>query len=183
MARRPKSARNERAAARRARRRERAAERAATRSAVPEGAPARPRLRLDDAERQAREVGHFATSGDRPFVIGLVVLVLMALLTLSGPLQSFLDGRARVDTLSVQEAALAEENARLQQRVDELSDPDTIEQLAREQQGLVRPGEEAFVIVPPSPERPLIDTEPSSADDEGVPWWRRAWRALFGGDE
>lgn len=178
MARRRRSARNERAAARRARRRERAEERQAARVGTE-----RPRVTFEDAERQAREVSAFATSGDRPFLIGLGVLLLMALLTLSGPLQNFLDGRARVDNLTTQADALADENARLEQRAEDLEDPDTIEMLAREQQGLVRPGEEAYVIVPPAPDRPLIDAEPQESAEESVPWWRRAWRAVFGGGD
>jgi cell division protein FtsB len=44
------------------------------------------------------------------------------------------------------------ENAELEQKRDALYSPEKIEQLARENYGFVRPGEEAFAVPPPAPE-------------------------------
>ena len=41
-------------------------------------------------------------------------------------------------------------NASLSRRIQRLNDPDYIEQQARSQIGLVRPGETQFVVMPPS---------------------------------
>ena len=44
------------------------------------------------------------------------------------------------------------ENAELEQKRDALYSPEKIEQLARQNYGFVRPGEEAFAVPPPAPE-------------------------------
>jgi hypothetical protein len=41
-------------------------------------------------------------------------------------------------------------NLALEDRIARLNDPDYLEQEARAQSGLVRPGEKAFVVMPPS---------------------------------
>ncbi len=54
--------------------------------------------------------------------------------------------------LEYQRAALLEENRRLREEVRRLYDPAYIERVAREELGLVRPGELAVVLVPrPTP--------------------------------
>jgi cell division protein FtsB len=49
-----------------------------------------------------------------------------------------------------QDSALTRENAALAQRVAQLRNPAYIEQLARQQFGLVRPGEQAYALLPPT---------------------------------
>ena len=44
------------------------------------------------------------------------------------------------------------ENAELEEKRDGLYSPDKIEQLARQNYGFVRPGEEAYAVPPPAPE-------------------------------
>jgi cell division protein FtsB len=51
-----------------------------------------------------------------------------------------------------QDAALAKENAALAKRVSQLQSSAYIQQLAREQFGLVMPGEQAYgILLPPAP--------------------------------
>jgi cell division protein FtsB len=57
-------------------------------------------------------------------------------------------GRAAA-TAKRQNAALTRENAALAKRVAQLHNPAYIAQLARQQYGLVMPGEQAYVILPP----------------------------------
>lgn len=72
------------------------------------------------------------------------------------------DGYRRNITISAQEAGLAAENQRiarqnrqLQEDISALkSDPETIEQLARQELGMVRPGERVIQPLPAPPPAP-----------------------------
>lgn len=92
----------------------------------------------------------------------LAAAITVGLLIVAGPVELHLAARDRADTLEAQLAALEAENARLEQRRDDLDDPAVVELLAREQQGLVRPGEVPYVLTPPPVDRPRI-TEPVPA--------------------
>lgn len=100
-------------------------------------------------------------------VLGLAVVAALAFGagTLAEPLANRREAQARVELLEEQRAALAAENGRLGQRVEDLEDPLTIELLAREQQGLVRPGEVPYVLLPPESDRPLIAEPPLEVAD------------------
>jgi cell division protein FtsB len=72
------------------------------------------------------------------------------------PTGTFLD--QRTDTAEAEErlAVLREQNAAYEERVERLETPEEIERLAREQYNLVRPGEEAYAVLPaPLPELDL----------------------------
>jgi cell division protein FtsL len=80
-------------------------------------------------------------------------LVLLAIICAIGvlaisPFRGYLGQRAQLAQLQQQAAVLEHQNARLEQKIDELSDPTYLERLARECLGMVKPGETAFVIVP-----------------------------------
>lgn len=81
---------------------------------------------------------------------------------------------AQQQSISAEEAklaALAEENALLEQRLARLQDPCYIEKLAREQLGMVRPGEIAYVVVSPEASKP----EEEMPKPEPLPWYKKAW--------
>ena len=118
--------------------------------------------------------------GDRPLIIATLVVVVLGVVIVSAPLQSYLDGRDRVDHLATQAAALDEANAQLEQRAEDLVEDDTIELLAREQLGLVRPGEVAYTLIPPQEGRPLIAPPRGPDAAEAEPWYRRWWNQLRG---
>ena len=69
---------------------------------------------------------------------------------------------------------LRERNDALEDRAARLRDPREIEQLAREQYGLVRPGEEPYVVLPAPPPPEEKD------DDEGRNVLERVWDAVTG---
>jgi len=125
-----------------------------------------------------------SVQGDRPLIVATIVVVVLAVVIVSTPMQSYLDGRERVEHLADKAAALDEANAQLQQRASDLERDTTIELLAREQLGLVRPGEVAYTLIPPEVGRPLIAAPRATATGETDPWYARLWsevRARFTG--
>jgi cell division protein FtsB len=116
-------------------------------------------------------------AGDRPYLAALVALLAIAVLMLAGPVSRHLDSRDRISTLEEQREVLGTEIERLESRVEDLHDPAHIELLAREQLGLVRPGEVPYVVVVPEQERPQV--APGSAPVvDARPWHRRLLDAL-----
>lgn len=99
---------------------------------------------------------------------------------LTGPLQQYLDVRARVDLLQQQADALDDANAELERSIDNLNDPRHIELLAREQQGFIRPGEVAYSLVPPEVERPQITQPREAADAPELRGWQRTLSRILG---
>jgi cell division protein FtsB len=73
------------------------------------------------------------------------------------PLRQFFAQRGQVAELERNTVQLREANARLEERVEQLSDPEELERLARECLGMVRPGETAYVTVPKHGEAPPAD--------------------------
>ncbi len=94
--------------------------------------------------------------GDLILGVLLVGALVLSVMLLAQPFDDYLAGRARVAVLEQQALALEAENLRLQQRIDDLDDPVTIELLARSQQGLVRPGEVPYVLIAPEVDAPRI---------------------------
>ncbi len=128
--------------------------------------------RVDDAAHVGADRARRALAGDRPFVIGLGVIVLLAIVVVSGPLQAFLSGHDRLEIATTQLAALDTATAELDQRASDLSDPEHVEVLARSQLGYAMPGQVAYSLVPPEPADPDegADEDSPAAD---APWWRR----------
>lgn len=129
--------------------------------------------------RRRLSLRHVA-SGDRPFMLAGVVAVVLGGVLLTGPLQQYLDVRARVDLLQQQADALQGANAELARSIENLTDPRHIELLAREQQGFIRPGEVAYSLVPPEVERPQIAPSREVANAPELRGWQRALNRVFG---
>lgn len=129
--------------------------------------------------RAVRNAWVEARSGERPLLVVLVVALVLGVVMLSGPFERYADGRSRVEATRSTADALDEEIARLEERVEQLSDPANLELLAREQQGMIRPGEVAYTLVPPVVDRPVISTRRGGeADESAAPWYARAWDAV-----
>lgn len=87
----------------------------------------------------------------------LLVLVLAVGVVFVGvfPSQTYLAQRRHLDAADARLTVLTRENERLGERAEVLRTDAEIERLAREQYNLVRPGEEAFAILPsPAPAKP-----------------------------
>ena len=75
--------------------------------------------------------------------------VLIAVLLLGVfPTRSYFAQRNAIEREQAKVEVLDRENARLAARVEELQTDEEIERLAREQYNLVKPGEEAYAILP-----------------------------------
>ncbi len=135
---------------------------------------------VDDAAFVASSQVRRAMAGDRPFLVGLLVLLVLGVMVISGPLRSYLDQRDRVDLLERQFAVLDDANSDLSQRAADLRDPAFREILARERYGYVRPGEVPYVVVPPERDTSEIGEMLTVEDPEPRPWYRSAWDGLTG---
>jgi cell division protein FtsB len=64
------------------------------------------------------------------------------------PIRGYLDQRTQIAELERQAAVLDHQNQELEARIADLNDPRTLERLARECLGMVKPGEISFVTIP-----------------------------------
>lgn len=78
----------------------------------------------------------------------LLVLGLLGAMAIE-PTRQLVEQRERIDGLSQELEEIQTSNAALDARIGRLQDPDFLEQRARDM-GLVRPGETAYVVMPPS---------------------------------
>jgi cell division protein FtsB len=115
------------------------------------------------------------TVARRAFWPAMVVLVLAGILFVGVlPARTWMEQRRATKAATAELKDLHERNERLEERARRLRDPREIEQLAREQYGLVRPGEEPYVVLPAPP--------PPAREDEGDDRnpLERAWDAVTG---
>lgn len=107
----------------------------------------------------------------RLFVVALVVAGI--LFTFGTPARTWYDQRQAIVAARERTAVLDEQSRQLQRRIDQVGTDAEVERIAREQYGLVKPGEEAFGILPapgsaaPAPPPPPPPTHRS--------FWHRAW--------
>lgn len=114
----------------------------------------------------------------------LVVFLLVALaVTMGGifPFRQIIAQNAQVEETRSQLERLRGENAELEVRADVLRTDAGVEQLAREQFGFVRPGEESYEVQGPLTIEPPPAPEPVvPVDDRGL--LQRVWDFLTGRD-
>ncbi len=117
------------------------------------------------------------------WVLAVVLLSALAL-TVSGvfPFRQLLEQRQQVEQGREQLAALQEENQRLEEDVAALYTDEEIERIARDQYGLVRPGETGFVVVDPPGSGSVEETEVVPVEEEHRSWWVRLWDWVTGND-
>ena len=78
----------------------------------------------------------------------LLVLGLLGAMAIE-PTRQLIEQRERIEGMSADLRGIQRSNRRLENRIGRLKDPDFLEQRARNI-GLVRPGETAYVVMPPS---------------------------------
>ena len=89
------------------------------------------------------------------------------------PAKALLDQRQHRKALAAQLAALDDRNRALEGRVEELRSDGEIERLAR-QYNLVKPGEEAYFILPrPQPPAPVAEAPPPRPPQREKSLWER----------
>jgi cell division protein FtsB len=99
-------------------------------------------------------------------VVLLLVLALVSAMAIQ-PTRQLLEQRRRIEGMAAELGEMNDLNRSLESRIARLQDPDYIEQLAREHAGLVRPGEQAYVVLPPS--RKAQRRAGKEADRKAVP--------------
>jgi cell division protein FtsB len=118
--------------------------------------------------------------GRRVWVVLVTVAFVGVLFTTVFPTRTFLAQRASLDASTEQLGVLEEQNRLLEERARLLDDDAEIERLAREEYHLVRPGEEAFAVLPaPGPPEvtPDVGAPPTDAGQDGNAV-QRAWNWL-----
>ena len=95
-----------------------------------------------------------------PVVAGVVLVGALFLAVF--PTRTWLDQRRQRRAVAERVAVLEEQNRRLATRIETLHTDTEIERLAREQYNLVRPGEEAYALLPAA-EGPTSTTTTTTA--------------------
>jgi len=106
------------------------------------------RLLPEDEEARERRLARLRRMGMQVASVTLAFMLLYAVF----PVRTYLNQRAATDRARAQIEVLGRENDRLEQRAEDLRDPETVEEIARRELGLVMPGEESYGILPARPE-------------------------------
>lgn len=110
------------------------------------------------------------------------VAVIAVLAATVFPTRLWMDQKRDIASAERRVAVLNEANAALQQRIDELGTDSAVERLAREQLNLVKPGEIAYAVLPPTEgAKPTVkpDLAPKVEDDSRGFWERLRDRMSF----
>jgi len=117
------------------------------------------------------------------WVLAVVLLGALAL-TVSGilPFRQLVSQQRQIERTQDQLTALEQENQTLSEDIEMLGTDAEIERIAREQYGLVKPGEVAYVVVTPR-ETQIIEAAPDPVvlSDERA-WWERVRDFITGDD-
>jgi cell division protein FtsB len=98
------------------------------------------------------------------------------------PTRTYLAQRASISRSEKQLDVLGEQNKDLEKRATELQSDAEIERLAREQYNLVKPGEQAYAVLPPPAEQgqetPRVNQPDRKDSGEHRNVFQRAWHAV-----
>ncbi len=99
---------------------------------------------------KALELSNRPKMGIGPQVLIVALVIALACAMAIGPTRQLLEQRKTISGMEAELHAIERSNKLLEDRIGRLNDPDYLEQQARAQSGLVRPGERTFVVMPPS---------------------------------
>ncbi len=110
----------------------------------------------------------------RGILLFLVLFVLAA--TAVYPLRQYVSQQGRIERLQAKQAALQAANAQLERERTRLNDPAYVEQLAKRDFHMVKPGEQAWLLTgtPPADAAAAPAAEPTHK----APWYQRFWHWL-----
>jgi cell division protein FtsL len=123
-------------------------------------------------------------SGRRRFPLIAVLLLTALAITLAGifPFRQMIAQQRQVDQTQAHLDTLVEENRALEDKVAALNSPAEIERIAREQFGLVRPGETSYVVDTPTEAVPPSLAPPAEEVVDERSLLQRFWDFLTGRD-
>lgn len=107
----------------------------------------------------------------------VIVAVVIAAWTVYPVLKLQYEHRREVRTLEAELESLKERNGELRQDVEQLKTPEGVEQLARETLGMVKPGEQAYVVTGGTAGE---TTSTVDASTDAQPLWQSMLDSLFG---
>jgi cell division protein FtsB len=103
-------------------------------------------------------------------VIGVLFLFVL-------PGRTYLAQRRSLSAAVARAGALGRANDQLDQRIKQLQTDAEVERVAREQYGLIKPGETPYVILPPTaPSKPPVPPPPPKPHHRSFP--SRLWRDI-----
>ena len=114
------------------------------------------------------------------FLVAVVLVIGLAAASGLIPFRQAIAYQRSIDLAREQRDALIAANAELEQQIAALETDGEVERLAREQFGLVMPGETALVAIP-VPDNQSMEPRASRFVDE-TPWWRTLWAFVTGQD-
>lgn len=98
------------------------------------------------------------------------------------PTRTYLAQRASISRAEKQLDVLGEQNKELQRRAEGLRSDAEVERLARQQYNLVKPGEQAYAVLPPpaqqGQETPKVNEPDRKGDRRRRNVLQRAWHAV-----
>lgn len=109
----------------------------------------------------------------------LIATLVLAAWTIYPVLRLQYQQQREVQTLQSELTGLKARNSELRTQVSELKTPQGVEKMARENLGLVKPGEKAYVVTGPGSE-PTSTTDIVTEKQSKPPLYRQALDALFG---
>lgn len=104
-----------------------------------------------------------------PQVVAGLLLIGLLVAMATKPLMQLSTQKDRIEQMAGDLSRVERENAELEDRIVRYKDPDYIEQKAREQAGLVRPGEILYITMPPSKAKPGRRSEAAAKAASEVP--------------
>jgi len=114
------------------------------------------------------------------------LVVALAMVTNVVPFRQLVEQRQQVAAAQARLAELERQNDLLRGQVAALSTPLEIERIARERLGLVREGEEAYVVLEPAETATVFPEDdldpPAEPTSPQRPWYQRVWDYLTGRD-
>ncbi|MGI9015854.1 MAG: FtsB family cell division protein [Euzebya sp.] len=107
---------------------------------------------------------------DRAYLAGVLVLMLLVGVMALGPFANYTAAQDRVQALVGQRTSLDQSVEQLQVEADRLEDPAALEEQARAELGMVRPGEIPFIVANPPTIAPApVNAAPVvKAEDQGT---------------
>ena len=88
--------------------------------------------------------------GRAPQIVAFVLVIGLVGAMAIEPTRQLLDQRDRISSMAAELREVQEGNVQIAAQIERLNNDDYIEQRAREQIGLVRPGETTYLVMPPS---------------------------------